>query len=126
MDRLTFETVACLVDRGHNKLRVEVPQHEIAVLRAVHGQLEVKIIETDVDEIELEASAEAEWDRLVRTYARIGAPDPVRFVWPEGPMALEKYGFKSGLHVQDRETELRVINPKRRGRPKKQQAEASA
>lgn len=122
MDRMTFTTVACLVDRGKNLIRVEVPEHEVNVLRAVHGMQEVQIIERDVDEIELEGSAEAEWDRLARTYARLGAPDPVRFTWPDGPVALTKYGFKSGMGLVDRETELRVMNHKRRGRPKKQVA----
>jgi len=119
MSRVTLEVVACLVDRGQNKLRVEVPQHEVSVLRAVHGGAEVRIIETDVDEVELESSAEAEWDRLTRAYARVGAADPVRFVWPEGPAALERYGFSSELRPKDRETELRVINPKRAARKKK-------
>lgn len=122
MDRMTFTTVACLVDRGKNLIRVEVPEHEVAVLRAVHGMQEVRITERDVDEVELEASADAEWDRLTRTYARIGAADPVRFTWPEGPVALEKYGFVPDMGLVDRETDLRVINPKRRGRPKKQVA----
>jgi len=122
MDRMTVSTVACLVDRGRSQVRVEVPEHEVSVLRAVHGSAEVRVLERDVDEMELEVSAEAEWDRLCRTYRRIGAADPVRFVWPDGPVSLERFGFRSDINPVDRETELRVITPKRRGRPKTAEA----
>ena len=126
MSQITLSVVACMVDRGRNLLRVEVPEHEAAVLRAVHGPESVQIIERDVDELELEISAEAEWDRLVRTYARTGAADPVRYTWPDGPSSLERYGFKTGMGLVDHESDLRIINPKRRGRPPKNQLAAAS
>lgn len=118
MNNITTEVVRCLVDRGRSVIRVDVPKHEVAVLRAVHGGSEVRVIEQDVDEVELEASAEAEWDRLNRTYKRTGGGDPLRAVWPEGPTALERFGFSSDVRPVDRETDLRAINPKREARRK--------
>lgn len=118
MNNITTEVVRCLIDRGRSVIRVDVPKHEVAVLRAVHGNAEVKVIENDVDDLELEISAEAEWDRLARTYKRIGGVDPLRKVWPEGPAALERYGFSSDVRPVDREADLRAINPKREARRK--------
>jgi hypothetical protein len=87
------------IDRGKEKLTVDVPQHEIRVLQAVHGEENVRhhAKQEDVpDEGEFALSAGAEYDRLKRKYNRINAPDFVRMAYPAGPEALVKFGFEDG------------------------------
>lgn len=92
---LKLPLVSAQVDRGRTKLRLKVPEHEVAVLRMVHGNAEVKVLDKGSDKGEFPISANEEYDRLTRTYARVGAPDPVRAAFVMGPSSLEQFGFKA-------------------------------
>lgn len=90
-----------LVLRGTSTaINVTVPEHELPVLRVVHGGQSVQVLgpaeyDGEVDTITLPASAEAEWDRLSRKYRRINAPDPVPMAFPMGVTSLP--GFDSSI-----------------------------
>lgn len=124
MEAKTLEVVRCLVDRGRSQIRVDVPEHEVLVLRVVHGDAEVKVIERDVDEIALDPingldpSASAEWDRLTRTYHRVGSQDPVRAAFPLGPSALERFGFSSNVGPAVRSEDVRAFDERKEARKK--------
>lgn len=93
MERKLFELDRVLVDRGKAVVRADVPAHEVVVLQAIHGEVEVRPVESGVGTVELETDVGAEWARLSRTYYRPNAPDAVRRAFPEGPKALIAYGF---------------------------------
>lgn len=78
--------------RGKDVLTVEVPRHEIDVLRAIHGG-NVIVGDEAEDEVELPATAAAEYARLQRKYRQPGTADPVRYAFPQGPHDLGRFGF---------------------------------
>lgn len=93
-DTLTFPLHLVLIDQGATVLATTVPEHEIALLKVVHGEANVKGQGPyDDDEIELSISAEAEWARLSRKYRRINTPDMVPIAFRVGPRQLEEFGF---------------------------------
>lgn len=98
--------VHALVDRGRMVINVRVPAHEIDVLRAVHGDMEVKVQGQALDDDDepmvatLHVGAESEFARLQRKYPPVKVDD--KFVNPvaaafRGPRDLERVGFKSGV-----------------------------
>ena len=92
-DTITLALHAVEIDRGKTRVTVEVPEHEIRVLRAVHGVAEVQDMGESDDEREFNPNAGAEWDRLVRTYKRPNMPDAVQVAYPMGVAALKDAGF---------------------------------
>lgn len=98
MDSIKLKLVNVTIDRGRDVLTVAVPEHEIRVLRVVHGDDKVRTrdVEQEGDEQVFDASADAEFDRLTRKYHRVNSPDPVRFAYPNGPSQLENAGFTLG------------------------------
>jgi len=93
-DTLTFPLHLVLIDKGATVLATTVPEHEIALLKVVHGAENVKGQGPyDDDDIELSISAEAEWARLTRKYQRVNAPDMVPMAFRVGPRQLEEFGF---------------------------------
>ncbi len=100
-DTLTFPLHLVLIDQGATVLATTVPEHEIALLKVVHGAENVKGQGPyDDDEIELSISAEAEWARLSRKYRRVNSPDMVPVAFRTGPSQLEAFGF-SMEHAAD-------------------------
>jgi hypothetical protein len=95
-DTITLPLHRVTIDRGRDVLTVEVPEHEIDVLRAVHGVAEVRDLGAGDDEITLDANADAEWNRLQRRYKRINAADPVIVAYRTGPSGLKARGFALG------------------------------
>lgn len=93
---LSLPLVAVTIDRGPTVISVAVPQHEVDVLRAVHGVAEVQTHGQNGDEIELSGSADDEWSRLQRKYKRMNSPDPVGIAYRTGPAGLEPFGFALG------------------------------
>jgi hypothetical protein len=90
----SFPVHQVMIDRDKSILAVEVPEHEIDVLRFVHGHEVVQdkgVVEGE--EVELDPSAEAEWARLKRKYGRINAPDYVAMAFRTGPRGLSERGF---------------------------------
>lgn len=100
-DNVTCKLVDVAIERGRDTLTVEVPKHEIDVLRAVHGPSNV--VEGDVTDetLELSDSADAEYQRLQNKYRRINGADPVRVAYPVGPRSLEEFGFELGRGVRE-------------------------
>jgi hypothetical protein len=84
------------IDHGADVLSVKVPKHEIDVLRAVHGPVQVRDNGESDEEIELSANADDEWARLTRKYHRLNSPDPAGIAYRAGPRALEEFGFSLG------------------------------
>lgn len=113
MDHLTLPLHRVLIDRNRSQVRVDAPEHEIRVLQAVHAPNIVKIVERDVDEGEFDLSAEAEYDRLTRTYLRTGAANPVTAVF-RSPEELRTFGFSPG-HAP-REQESRALDARKDAR----------
>lgn len=79
--------------RGKDVLTVSVPEHEVNVLRLIHGPANVQVQDGSGDEVELSASAHAEYDRMQRKYRQPGQADPVRYAFPNGAMDLARIGF---------------------------------
>lgn len=106
MELKEFGLVCVEITRNKEGIRLSVPEHEVRVLRAMHGDINTAIIceipqEDEVAELPL--SAEAEIGRLTRRYAR-GEDDPVVRAFPNGPLDLERYGFVSGSKQEDAPT----------------------
>ena len=96
MSKRAFVLHNVQIDRGSTVLVSEVPEHEIEVLRAVHGRDAVQDMGEVEDDIELNIGADAEWTRLQRCYHRANAPDPVARAYPAGSRELERFGFELG------------------------------
>ena len=90
---LTLPLHLVLIDQGATVLAPTVPEHEIAVLKTIHGRENVTSKGKTEDDIELSASAEAEWSRLSRKYRRTNAPDMVSATFRVGPSQFESFGF---------------------------------
>ena len=97
METANLKLVNLDIDHGKNVLTVAVPEHEINVLRLVHGGDKVRRSEVqEGDTQDFDASADAEYDRLTRKYYRVNAPDLVRAAFPMGAAQLEQAGFVLG------------------------------
>jgi hypothetical protein len=92
----TFKQVNVEITRGKDVVTVDVPKHEVEVLRAVHTPPNVRIVGEDAANIDLDPSCDAEIARLQRKYVRINSPDPVLMAFRDGPRALEREGFILG------------------------------
>jgi hypothetical protein len=92
-DTITCRLVDVHIDRGRDVLTTQVPKHEVDVLRAVHGPMNVREGDVTDEELTLPASADAEFARLQGKYRRVNAPDPVVMAHRTGPAALKEYGF---------------------------------
>lgn len=85
--------------RGKDVITVQVPEHEIDVLRVIHGDVNVQVEGAADDEIELPASAQAEYLRLSNKYRQPGTADPVRYAFPQGARDIAALGFDAkGAH----------------------------
>lgn len=101
-ETVTLQLVEVHIDRGRDVITVDVPLHEVEVLKAVHGVSgAVRIADPDTGEIDLDISADAEIDRLQRKYRRTGAPDPVTIAFRGGARDLERHGFVFGRKAQE-------------------------
>lgn len=100
-DTITCKLVEVHIERGRDVLTVNVPKHEVDVLRAVHGPANVREGEITDEELELSASADAEFARLQGKYKRVNAPDPVSIAHRTGARALEDFGFSLGRGTRE-------------------------
>ena len=97
MDSLTLKLLNLDIDRGRDVLTVAVPEHEMRVLRVVHGDDKVRRSAVqEGDEQDFDASADAEYDRLTRKYHRVNSADLVRIAYPNGALQLVDFGFVIG------------------------------
>lgn len=94
--RLTLTLQTVHIQRGKDVIVVTVPEHEVEVLRVVHGSANVRVADAEADTMEVEGNADAEILRLQSRYKRINAPDPVRLAFPGGPRDLAGHGFGRG------------------------------
>lgn len=82
--------------RGKDVVTVEVPKHEVRVLKAVHGPERVTDNGEIKDEtIELDPDLATEVDRLRRKYRQANTPDAVDVAYPNG-VGLEGFGLVEG------------------------------
>lgn len=85
--------------RGKDVITVVVPEHEIDVLRVIHGDVNVQVQGPADDEVELATSAHAEYLRLSNKYRQPGQADPVRYAFPNGARDIAALGFDAkGVH----------------------------
>lgn len=94
---ITLPLFPVMVVRSNDmKVVTQVPQHEIAVLRAVHGDDNIVPMEQEEfpEEIVLDISADKEIGRLSAKYKRINDADRVRQAYPMGAVQLREFGFE--------------------------------
>ncbi len=98
MTTITLPLLLVEIERANGEvITTKVPEHELPVLKAVHGEGSVRVSDEGTDEeIELDAGADSEFRRLQRKYRRINTPDLVVRAYPMGPGQLKDAGFKSG------------------------------
>ena len=118
-----LELIPVLIDRNRDKLHVQVPEHEIAVLEACNIEGAVNRV-PGVTEYVLEsfdADAGAEYARMVRKYDRRNADNPVKAVY-RSPRELERFGFVSTGRAVEKAPQASVVD--RRKKSSKTKAEA--
>lgn len=86
---------------GKTVISKEVPEHEVRVLKEVHGDsnIEVQPLASDMEpDREYHANAHMEWARLNACYRERfdGEGSPVKGAFPQGVEALAAYGFTVG------------------------------
>ncbi|MEN5115849.1 hypothetical protein ABE488_00730 [Luteimonas sp. TWI662] len=97
MSTIVLPLVLVTIDRGEEVITTKVPEHEIPILKVVHGDDAISVEDEETpEEIELDENADTEFKRLQRKYRRINAPDLVVRAFPTGPGELKHAGFKSG------------------------------
>lgn len=98
MSKITLPLLLVEIDRNNGTvIPTKVPEHEIPILKVVHGASAVRVLEEDIgEEIELDVGADSEFRRLQRKYRRINAPDLVVRAFPMGSDQLKPAGFKAG------------------------------
>ena len=97
MDTVTLKLIDVEIDHGKNVLTVAVPEHEVRVLKLVHGPDKVRrATEQEGYTQDFDASADSEYDRLHRKYYRANAADMVRAAFPMGAPQMEDAGFTLG------------------------------
>lgn len=114
-ETITVPLIEAHIERGHDKIVVHVPAHEIDVLKAVHGPANVIAGKEVDDEIELSGSADDEYQRMQRKYKRINAPDPVHVALAHrgGQSALREYGFELNRGAREPAPQAGVRNHKK-------------
>lgn len=100
MSKLELKLVCVKVRRGNEVMNVTAPEHEVRVLKAMHGLdnvQQVAELDPEVESLEVEDNAEAEIARLDRRYKHNGQQrNPVDVAFPMRELDLERYGFKAG------------------------------
>jgi hypothetical protein len=87
-----------VIDRGRTILHVRVPEHEIAVLEAVHGADNVRVDDNaDYDEGLFVNDADTEYARLQSKYRRVNSSDSVLLAFPAGGRSIEGFAINRGL-----------------------------
>lgn len=111
MSKITVPLQAIEIERGKDVIAIEVPAHEVNVLRAIHKPDAIRVTDKDVGVVERDNNANSEFASLQRKYVRIGSPDPVRLAYPEGAVGLEKHGFVFDADArEERAPQSRVRN----------------
>lgn len=122
MTAITCVLQAVEIERGKDVIAIEVPAHEVIVLRAIHRPDAIRVTDKNTGEVELEGNAYAEYSRLSRKYQRNGGGDPVRLAFADGAAGLEKYGFDVG---GGEESEVKAPQSRVRNHAKEAKAESA-
>ncbi len=97
----TLETREVRIDRGRDQLQIFVPEHEIPILKVVHGEFNVNEVEDgETDTAEFTKDADIEFRRLQAKYRRVNAPDPVLIAYPTGAKSLDGFTLGRGARTQ--------------------------
>lgn len=94
--------------RGKDVITVDVPAHEVEVLKAIHGLERVSVVGQSEDTVSLSANADNEIDRLRRKYRRVNAPDAVDIAFRNGAKDFLAIGFKPGSGIAHNEPQASV------------------
>lgn len=124
MSNITLPLLLVEIERANGEIiTTEAPEHELDVLKVVHGESSVRVVDKDTgEEIELDAGADSEFRRLQRKYRRINAPDLVARAFPMGPGQLKDAGFKSGGDTKGPAQSASRTRPKKKAPAKKAEA----
>lgn len=97
-----FPLYAVEITRGKDVITVDVPEHEVRVLKVIHDLPNAAMVAVkgpsgglgeDQETRELPVDINEEFDRLIRTYQRVNAPNPVLIAYPGGASELARFGF---------------------------------
>ena len=126
MTTITLPLLLVEIERANGEvITTKVPEHELTVLKVVHGESSVRVADEGTDEeIELDAGADAEFRRLQRKDRRINAPDLVARAFPMGPGQLKDAGFKSGGDTKGPAQSASRTRPAKKARKPEKKAEA--
>lgn len=94
MSTQTFVTVLVTVKKKTSEVPVECAEHEVPILRFIHGQDMINVVERDYGVLVVPDNAEAELDRLRRKYDGKEGRN-VAAVYP----SLEHLSAKLGLRL---------------------------
>lgn len=100
-EKLSLPLYAVHIDRGNDVITANKPEHEVRVLKVVHGDKAVRVQGEADEDGDFAANADTELARLQRTYRRINAPDPVAIAFPGGSRELVSFGFELGRAASD-------------------------
>lgn len=116
MKPIELPLIPVTINRTRDTLVVEVPRHEIAVLRALHGDVIEMPAESYVVE-EFDNNAHAEFGRLVRKYETRNATNPVLTVY-RGPRELVEFGFVDNVRDIKEAPQAAVTDARKKVRAK--------
>jgi hypothetical protein len=95
---VTLDLVGVLIERGKTVVSKGVPEHEVRVLKIVHGPGKVSKVDLAADmepDAVFHSNAYMEWGRLENVY-RSKDFNPVAQAFPGGPEDLVAFGFELG------------------------------
>lgn len=125
MATLELKLVCVQIQRNKDVVNVTAPEHEVRVLKAMHGPDNVRQVaelDPEVESYDVDDNADAELGRLDRKYRHNGQranPVDVAFPGRDRDPLLASYGFRSGIAMEEAPQSMtRVRKP-----PKKKAAE---
>ena len=95
MKTIELPLIPVTIQRARDTLVVEVPRHEIAILRALHSE----VVEMQADAYvvdEFDKNAHAEFGRLSRKYETKNGQNVVQAVY-RSPRELVEFGFADNV-----------------------------
>jgi len=125
-ESITVKLQAVEIERGRETITVEVPAHEVEVLRAVHGPHKVRVTDEHVDDMVLDDSADAEFARLQAKYRRVNTPDFVSAALRGGARDLREFGFSLDRAAREAAPMAGVRNHKKKPEAEKPAKAAKA
>lgn len=125
MATIEVKLVCVQIQRNHEVINSTVPEHEVRILKAMHGPDNVKVVaelDPEVEAKSLDDGPANELLRLHRLYTHKGQDrSPVDVAYPGGELDLERYGFIGSMETTEQvRSETKVRKPaKKAAKPSK-------